>query len=508
LLFGDASATLKTLDESTKVDAWYLDGFGPSKNPQMWDESLFAAMARISRNGTTASTFTVARKIRDALQAEGFSIEKVKGFGQKREMLTATMAQHSDIKQQAKQKNGENKQPWFHSFAVDEVQKNTHTIIGAGIAGLSLAASLVNQGVKVRLIDRQAQACRETSGNPQAMVLPSFTLNDSVEARFYLSAFLYAKRSYEAENYHQVGVHELAFTQKQQQWQDEFLSRFDLPAQLVKKYKKGLLYGNSGWLDTQGHADFVTRQLKKGDYRYQQANISRIEFENNQWCLYENDTLVSETDVLILANGINALRFLPDYHIPISPKHGQVSYFYSKDCDEIIAQSPHIQLSKGYITPSWNGVQTMGATFDHIDDKRWFEKAETTDDHWQRNVELWDDTPYEERLKNTNSHFSRAGIRVTTPDHMPICGAVIDQEQFKKDYYDIKHGKYFKQYPIPKAIENLYLFTGLGARGFTSAPLLAESLCNQILGQPQVLSNEHFKAINPNRFLYKALKRK
>ncbi|MCB1587187.1 MAG: hypothetical protein KDI52_12970, partial [Xanthomonadales bacterium] len=105
------------------------------------------------------------------------------------------------------------------------------------------------------------------------------------------------------------------------------------------------------------------------------------------------------------------------------------------------------------------------------------------------------------------SHQTRAGIRVTTPDHLPVCGAVIDQKQFCKDYYDIHHGRHWKQYPKPNPINNLYILTGLGSRGFSSAPLLAEYICNQVLGQPLALDKQIQKSVHPNRFLYRKLQK-
>ncbi len=495
LIIGDATKALQQLN--THVDAWYLDGFAPSKNPDLWDEDLFKSIANLSRLGTTVATYTVARKIRDNLESVGFTIKKVKGFGQKREMLTATMTSEYKIPE---------KQPWAQTFKAKNAK--TYTIIGAGIAGLTLAQKLCDAGKHVTLIDRQKQPCLETSGNPQAMVMPSFTLNDSVEARFYLSAFYYAIRHYSPKNYHGVGVYELAFNDKQKQWQDKLLQNFDLPKGLVKKFQQGLLYSTAGWLDTQGHAKSVFKQLQqKPNFSYLQEEINLIEHQDNLWLLKQNPQVVHTTDCLVLANGIGIKNLLAEYQLPIQPKYGQISCFKSENANKTIANSPHILLGRGYITPSWHGEQIMGATFDHMDKNDWFKPPQINDKHWQRNKELWNDTPYEALLAKMTSHQSRAGIRVTTPDHLPICGAVIDQQQFKQDYHDIRHGKSWKHYPQPLHANNLYVFTGLGSRGFTSAPLLAESLSNQILGMPQVLSNELQKATNPNRFLFKTLKK-
>jgi tRNA 5-methylaminomethyl-2-thiouridine biosynthesis bifunctional protein len=85
LLIGDANITLKDL--AIKADAWFLDGFAPVKNPDMWQAELFSQMARLSNPGTTFATFTSAGTVRRSLQTAGFSVTKQPGFGKKREML-------------------------------------------------------------------------------------------------------------------------------------------------------------------------------------------------------------------------------------------------------------------------------------------------------------------------------------------------------------------------------------------------------------------------------------
>jgi tRNA 5-methylaminomethyl-2-thiouridine biosynthesis bifunctional protein len=493
LIFGDCVDAFEQLEAS--IDAWYLDGFGPSKNPEMWDDRLFKALANLSHIGTTAATFTVARKIRDGLKSVGFEISKLTGFGQKREMLTAKLISENIATEK------QPKQPWHQTFKASKQQ--SFTVLGAGIAGLSLAEKLQQQGKNVTLIDRQKQPCLETSGNPQAMIMPSFDLNDSQEARFYLTSFLYATRHYSKPFFHQTGVKQLAFDQKQKEWKSKMLSNFNLPRELIQSCDDGLYYPLSGWLDTQGHAQQIFTQIKD----YQQADVTQVKQINNQWYLYADETLVLKTDVLILANGINCKNLLEDYDLPIVPKHGQIGIFETEHADNEISEHKSIQLSKGYIIPSWMGKQTLGATFDHLQPQDWYQPAKTTDDYWHKNVEFWKGTTFEKHLNKIENHYPRAGIRVTTPDHLPLCGALIDQKHFKQHYHDICHGKTWKHYPTPRAIENLYLFTGLGSRGFTSAPILAEFLCNQILAKPQVLSINMQQNIHPNRFLYKALKK-
>ncbi|MDI1362456.1 tRNA (5-methylaminomethyl-2-thiouridine)(34)-methyltransferase MnmD [Methylotenera sp.] len=85
LLIGDATACFSKV--TSQVDAWFLDGFAPAKNPDMWQIELFQQMARLSNATTTFATFTSAGDVRRGLTNIGFNVRKRIGFGKKREML-------------------------------------------------------------------------------------------------------------------------------------------------------------------------------------------------------------------------------------------------------------------------------------------------------------------------------------------------------------------------------------------------------------------------------------
>lgn len=91
LVLGDVNQQMpKLINGFPKVDAWYLDGFAPSKNPEMWTTELFSNIASMSKPGATLATFTAAGLVRRGLIEVGFEVNKVKGFGRKREMLAAS----------------------------------------------------------------------------------------------------------------------------------------------------------------------------------------------------------------------------------------------------------------------------------------------------------------------------------------------------------------------------------------------------------------------------------
>ena len=90
LVIGDVSEVLPHLPDSV-VDAWFLDGFSPAKNPEMWSDEVLVGVARTSRVAATFATYTCAGWVRRGLQQAGFVVEKISGFGRKREMLRGTM---------------------------------------------------------------------------------------------------------------------------------------------------------------------------------------------------------------------------------------------------------------------------------------------------------------------------------------------------------------------------------------------------------------------------------
>ena len=85
LIIDDVNEGMAQLD--TREDAWFLDGFNPAKNPQMWSEEVFLQMARLSASGASFATFTAAGFVKRGLAAAGFDVEKTDGFGRKRHML-------------------------------------------------------------------------------------------------------------------------------------------------------------------------------------------------------------------------------------------------------------------------------------------------------------------------------------------------------------------------------------------------------------------------------------
>uniref|UniRef100_UPI000558011D tRNA (5-methylaminomethyl-2-thiouridine)(34)-methyltransferase MnmD n=1 Tax=Erwinia oleae TaxID=796334 RepID=UPI000558011D len=184
LWLGDINALTDSFDDSLnqQVDAWFLDGFSPAKNPEMWMPDLFACMARLARQGCTIATFTAAGFVRRGLIDAGFSMEKRKGFGPKREMLGGVMTRADATPPRT---------PWY---ARPQAQCGEITLIGGGISSALLALALLRRGKKVTLYSADAQPAAGASGNRQGALYPLLNHHDPALATFFPAAFTFARR--------------------------------------------------------------------------------------------------------------------------------------------------------------------------------------------------------------------------------------------------------------------------------------------------------------------------
>ncbi|ABM37731.1 bifunctional tRNA (5-methylaminomethyl-2-thiouridine)(34)-methyltransferase MnmD/FAD-dependent 5-carboxymethylaminomethyl-2-thiouridine(34) oxidoreductase MnmC [Polaromonas naphthalenivorans] len=167
LCIGDTKAMLR--EPSFEADSVYLDGFSPQRNPDIWDVHTFKAVARCCRRGTRIATWTIARSVRDALAQCGFVVKKVPGTPPKRDNL-----------------QGEYQPAW-------EVKKSRITperkaparciVIGAGLAGSAVAASLARRGWQVTVLDAASTPAAGASGLPAGVLAPHVSPDDSLLSR-------------------------------------------------------------------------------------------------------------------------------------------------------------------------------------------------------------------------------------------------------------------------------------------------------------------------------------
>ena len=202
LLFDDAVAALDGLHDSGaaelidgfSIDAWFLDGFAPAKNPAMWSEQLFAHIGRLSKPGTSFATFSVAGPVKRGLQDAGFNIEKLAGFGSKRQMLrgdfdAAKVAPSNFPKTKYRAID-------YWAYPPPPLAARTAIVIGGGLAGTSTARALAERGWPVTLLEQSAALAGGASGNPTGVLYTKLSPQAGTLNRFTLASYLYALRFY------------------------------------------------------------------------------------------------------------------------------------------------------------------------------------------------------------------------------------------------------------------------------------------------------------------------
>jgi len=504
--FMDAYDALKK--ENFKVDAWYLDGFSPAKNVEMWSEQLFKKIAQNSQRGTTCSTYTAAGYVKRNLQEAGFNVKKVPGHGRKREMLIAIFngCVATDRKYGDK--------PWFDLPDSPEVKVKKATVIGAGIAGLSVAYSLVKRGWAVTVIDKHSDVAQEASANPAAIVYPRLSVNNDTDVEFYLAAYCYAlfvlqllqsktKEKFWFDDGLVQVIEEQRYTDlvKKFNFNDEFLTKEDVASFLDQKCEADnqvyVKYPSAGVVLPELLCDAITDEC--GDkLQLIHAEIDEIKFIKGQWQCVAGDVSVNESDVLIIASGIDVNDFGLDICLPIEQIRGQVVVLEKN----LVSRKIDTVINSGvYITPAINNKHYLGATYSRDNRDVAMDKSDVYFLFKSlSNVRsgLFDDDSISDYW---------VGFRSMSKDRVAIVGGLPDQVFFKSEYADINHGRVNKNYRAASHLTGLYISAAHGSRGFTNSFLCAEIIAAQIAGEPMPVSKPVLDYLNPSRFIINDLKR-
>ena len=159
LWLGDAEDIFPIIQKTQTVNAWFLDGFAPSCNPELWQQNVLDHIVRLSDYGTTFASFSVAGILKRGLKQHDISISRPRGFGHKREMLKAVWLNPEATT------NSSNPVPF---------QQKKIAVIGAGIAGLSVAWAFAQRGHQVSIFDENG-VISGGSGNPLALLNPKLS---------------------------------------------------------------------------------------------------------------------------------------------------------------------------------------------------------------------------------------------------------------------------------------------------------------------------------------------
>lgn len=504
LMIGDAMEQLPQLD--ARIDAWFLDGFNPAKNPEMWTPELFAELARLSTAGATLGTFTSAGVVRRALNAAGFQMRRVPGLGKKWEVLKGHFIGNPQ---------GEGK-PWFARPARPAQEKHA-VVIGAGLAGCATAASLAARGWRVSLLERHAEVACEASGNPQGVLYLKLSAHGTALSQLIVAGFGHTRRLLErlqrGADWDACGVLQLAFDDKETARQGKLAAAFpnDLLHAVGREQAEalagiglpagGLFYPDAGWV----HPPAFCRQLVQHPLielrPYQEAlSLSR---QDDRWSVDGPSGTLVEAPVLVLACAAEIGRLLPHANLPLKRIRGQISRL---PANSLSSQLRTVVCAEGYVAPPRDGEHTLGASFDfHSDDL-----TPSVAEH-AGNLELLREisTDLAERLDaqtlDPATLEGRAAFRCTSPDYLPIVGPLADAETFTETYAVLaKDARQVPDAPCPW-LHGLYINSGHGSRGLISAPLAGELIAAWLEDEPLPLPRDVAEACHPNRFMLRKL---
>lgn len=509
LMVGDALAQLPTLD--AQVDVWFLDGFAPAKNPDMWTPELFAQLARLSRPGTTLGTFTTTGWVRRGLIAAGFAMRKVPGIGKKWEVM------HGQFQGwPAEQPAPAEPEPWYARPA--PVQGPRHAVvIGAGLAGSATAASLAARGWQVSVLERHDAPAQEASGNPQGVLYLKLSAHGTTLSQMILSGFGYTRRWLQqlqrGQDWDDCGVLQLAFDDKEAQRQAKLAEAFDSTLLHVLDQAQaesvagvalpagGLFYPEGGWVHPPAlcqaqlqhpHIELLTHQ-----------EVIELRKVDGRWQAWDGERLLASAPVVVLAGAAEIRRFEACAELPLKRIRGQITRLPATEASRALRT---VVCAEGYVAPPRGDEHTLGASFDfHNDDL-----APTVAEH-QGNLALLDEisTDLAERLNTSVLDPARlqgrAAFRCTSPDYLPIVGPVADAQAFTDAYAVLaKDARQVPDTPCPW-LDGLYVNSGHGSRGLITAPLSGELVAAWVCGEPLPLPRTVAQACHPNRFALRRL---
>ena len=437
LYFGDVHDFVSDLGsrQAAGVDAWLLDGFAPEKNPRMWADSLFPQMALACRSGATVTTFTSAGRVRRALQSAGFEMRRVDQRPLKRESLAGAWI-------------GERDTPTIP----EQVQ-----IVGAGIAGCSLAAHLAAQGIAVRLVEPFAAIA--TGASRMCAVQHARLLPDgSAQADWRVSSHLYSLAHTRGHD----GVHPLGTLQLPG-------PNLDLP-RLQRTLE---CYADSGeWLSAADAQDVArmagpfalsaTGTRAEAGLVFQGAPVVELD----RLCR----SLITQPGIELCPNG----AVVPELPTVWANAHGiaDIPVLSGLPTHSLWGQTELVRLADtpalaiigdGYLAPC-RGQVWVGSTFEY---SAWQPDRATATNLARLGTvaHVWQDR--------------RRAARLTTPDRMPIVGPIGDG----------------------------WVTTAHGSMGATSAHLAASVIQSQIMGWVPPIAPAVGAIIDPGRFAARAARR-
>ncbi|HQR02688.1 MAG: bifunctional tRNA (5-methylaminomethyl-2-thiouridine)(34)-methyltransferase MnmD/FAD-dependent 5-carboxymethylaminomethyl-2-thiouridine(34) oxidoreductase MnmC [Proteobacteria bacterium] len=497
LFLGDATELLPRM--VLTANAIYLDGFAPAKNPEMWSRHLLHGLGRLAAPGATLATWSVASAVRENLAHSGWILEQRPGFGRKRNMLCASRVTYRGAGQ-----------------SLPSLPEHHAMVIGAGIAGASIAESLARRGWQVEVLEKAPAPATAASGNPAGLLHPVLTSDDNITARLTRAGYFFTlallRRLMAADPglpWHIGGILQLARDSHQEADQAAVVEQLGLPCDFVRYVDRshasalaGLAISHGGWFWPEGAwgnpgalcKALLARHGSRVSLRCGVAVAHLDRDRSGRWIARDaagNPLACAAT--VVIATAHEAVSMLPAAELNLPLLRGQLTILPALPEGRLNGLAMPI-CGNGYVTPALEGAHCLGATFDS--ESR--DPEPDVDGHRQNLARLHallpalDTTPFD-----PHTLAGRVGFRTVTRDRLPLAGAMVDASQF--------HGQ-TRLDRIPR-LEGLHILAGLGSRGLCWAPLAAELIASRIEHEPLPVERDLAVALDPGRFLLRAARR-
>lgn len=482
LLYGDAAAQFGVREAA--VDAWFLDGFAPAKNPALWSAELAAEIARLSAQDATFATYSAAGDVRRNFESAGFTTIKRTGFGAKRHMLVGRLARAARKRLRA---------PWCDPALAPPAPVASVAIIGAGIAGAALAFEARRAGLAPAIFDPAGPAAG-ASGNPAGLVMPKLDLGAGPAARFHLAAFAHTIRLLKTIGLASTpGVRVDPIDHADRDRLERLAAGEGFPEGALIRDGAAYLVPEGAVIDPR---EFVRALL--GGAQLIPERVSRFEATQAGLAVITDTSRHDGFAAAILANGIGARRHVEARALPLAAVAGQIDWFARA------APPPHGRLSGGYALPAPDGGLVVGASYDHwsTDEQPAPSRAASA-----RNVAyIAQFAPEIAHALSLEEASPRASLRCQTPDRVPVAGPLPDLGFYAGAYDGLRTGRR-EAYPRAQALAGFFILAGLASRGLSTAPLAAAHIVALLTGSPSPLDAGMSEALDPARFFIRDLKR-
>lgn len=476
LCIGDVQAMLRA--QRFEADSIFLDGFSPQRNPAMWSPETLKSVSRFARRGTRIATWTIARAVCDALVQNGFQLTRSPGLPPKRDCLQGVFQPAWEIR-----RRGPEPSP--------AATAGRCVVIGAGLAGSAVAASLARRGWGVEVLDAAEHPGTGASGLPVGVLAPHVSPDDAVLSRLTRAGIRATWQQLEQLLIEGIDWRASGVLERRAAGDDRLPGGWSShgpneswhasPTQLIAaglpQDTTALWHGRGAWVRP---SRLVEAWLAVPGIRVRSvcrvASIERLDDAGTRWTVRDdNDSVLAQADRVVIAGGFQSGVLAPG--LPLQAVRGQVEWGH-------LPQGAHLPAmplnGEGHLisdVPTNEGrLWLTGATFDR-DSSDMARRAADTEFNRERLARLHPDAA--RQLAPAFAHGKTnawVGVRCASADRRPLVGPL-----------------------SPETMEGVWVCTALGSRGLSFAALCAELLAAYWHHEPLPLPSKLAQALDTRR---------